>query len=123
MRNSHLLAISFISLLVTGCAAPSKYSWGNYDRSLYSYYKDTTKSAEHMAELQSIVDEAEKSQARIAPGIHAEYGYFLLQQGKSSEAVTQFEKEKVKWPESTQLMNSMIKIASAKSSKTLASKD
>jgi hypothetical protein len=111
------------SILLVGCAAPAKYTWGNYDRSLYNYYKDTAKSAEHIAELESIIQSAEKTQSKVAPGIHAEYGYFLMQQGKSNEAIAQFEKEKVKWPESTQLMNSIIKMTASQASKPLASKD
>jgi hypothetical protein len=118
-----VLITLFVPMLLIGCAAPAKYTWGNYDGSLYSYYKGATKSAAHMAELQSIIDSAEKTQGRVAPGIHAEYGYLLLQQGKSAEAAVQFENEKAKWPESTQLMNTMIRVATAKSDKSLASKE
>jgi hypothetical protein len=87
MKTGRLLGAVIASALVVGCAAPSKYSWGNYDRSLYSYYKDTTKSEEHLAELASIIEAAESNQAKVAPGLHAEYGYFLMQSGKSDQAV------------------------------------
>ena len=123
MHISRFLTLFLAAIVLAGCAVPNKYSWGNYDRSLYSYYKDTTKSAEHIAELESIVQSAEKTQAQVGPGIYAEYGYFLMQLGKSNEAISQFEKEKTRWPESTQLMNTMIKIASAKTTKPLASKE
>jgi len=90
---------------------------------LYNYYKDAAKSAEHTAELQKIILDSEKTQGKVAPGIHAEYGYFLMQQGKSNEAVSQFEIEKTKWPESTLLMNNMITIATSKTSKQLKTKE
>lgn len=123
MRAYSFLAVFAFSILLVGCAVPTKYSWGNYDRSLYSYYKDSTKSAEHIAELETIIQSAEKTQGKVAPGIYAEYGFFLMQQGKSNEAILQFEKEKTKWPESAQLMNSMIKMVTTQSSKSLASKE
>jgi hypothetical protein len=107
-------AVVTLAVMMTACAVQPKYSWGNYDRSLYSYYKDSSKSAEHMAELGTIVTEAEKSGKKVAPGIHAEYGYLLLQKGQKAEAIAQFNKEKAKWPESTQLMDVMIKSADSK---------
>lgn len=122
MSITRLIAVLAVSLMMTACAVQPKYNWGNYDRSLYSYYKDSTKSAEHMAELQKIVAAAEASNQKVAPGIHAEYGYLLLQKGGTNEAVTQFEREKEKWPESTHFMNIMIKSATAKSTQS-ASKE
>jgi|SRR3569623_217503 len=124
MRIQFISAVFAAFVLLTGCATShQKYEWGNYDRSLYSYYKDPSNPAEHLEELQSIIEEAEKSKGNVAPGIYAEYGYFLMQQGKSTEAVAQFAKEKAKWPESAQFMDTMIKIASKQANKPLASKE
>jgi hypothetical protein len=107
-------AVAALVVMMTACAVQPKYNWGNYDRSLYNYYKDSTKSAEHMAELATIVSGSETSGKKVAPGIHAEYGYLLLQKGQKTEAIGQFEKEKAKWPESAQFMDVMIKSAGAK---------
>ena len=123
MRAYRFLGVLAVSALMAGCAAPGKYSWGNYDRSLYGYYKDPTSAAEHLAELESTIQYAEQTKAKIAPGIYAEYGYLLMQQGKATEAAAQFEKEKANWPESTQLMNTMISLAKKQSAKSLASKE
>lgn len=123
MSVHRLLAVTLLSLPLFGCVAPSKYVWGNYDGSLYGYYKDSTKMEAHVAEIENIIKSAEKNNKKVAPGIHAEYGYFLMQHGKSTEAAVQFEKEKTGWPESAQLMSSMIKIAVSQSSKPLASKE
>lgn len=102
-------------LLAAGCAAPAKYNWGGYENSLYQYYKDPTKAGELSAALMETIQSAEKTQGIVPPGIYAEYGYLLVQQGKAKEAVPYFEKEKSKWPESTYLMDSMIKTASSSS--------
>ncbi|HEY4319338.1 MAG TPA: DUF4810 domain-containing protein [Herbaspirillum sp.] len=103
------LGIAFL----TGCAMqhPSHYAWGDYDGSLYSYYKDPTKSTAYMEALSEIVTQADTAQKAIAPGLYAEYGYMLLQQKKTDEAIVYFSKEKQAWPESGYFMDGMIKNA------------
>lgn len=123
MRIASTMVAAFSVALLSGCVAPGKYNWGNYDGSLYGYYKDPTRLKMHVAEMENIIRASEQTHTKVAPGIHAEYGYFLMQSGKSSLAVAQFEKEKTNWPESTQLMSSMIRLAQAQSDKPLAAKD
>jgi hypothetical protein len=122
MRLRSLIVLS-AALVLTACAAPSKYNWGNYEGSLYSYYKDTSKTAEHAAELQRTITDSEATGKLVAPGLYAEYGFLMLQEGKSKDAIAQFEKEKAKWPESTYLMDNMIRIASSSSAKSATSKE
>jgi hypothetical protein len=123
MRILSIVAVS-AAVFLSGCATqPAKYGWGNYEGSLYSYYKDPTKSAEYKAELESTIVSSESTNKPVAPGLYAEYGYLLMQEGKNKEAVAQFEKEKAKWPESTYLMNNMIRVASSATAKTTASKE
>lgn len=124
MRISSVLCLAVL-LALTGCVttAPAKYSWGNYENSLYSYYKDSTKSGDYEAELVSVIRDSEATAKPVAPGLYAEYGFLMLQEGKSKEAIAQFEKEKAKWPESTYLMNNLIRIASNPVKKTTASKE
>ena len=123
MRVRRLLLAAFSLSLLSACVAPAKYNWGNYDGTLYGYYKDPTRLDAHVVEMESIIRSSEQTNKKVAPGIHAEYGYFLMQNGKSAAAVTQFEKEKTNWPELTQIMSSMIRLALAQSSKPLAAKD
>ncbi|MES2026038.1 MAG: DUF4810 domain-containing protein [Pseudomonadota bacterium] len=122
MRLRSFIVLSVV-LVLTACAAPSKYNWGNYEGSLYSYYKDTSKTAEHAAELQRTITDSEATRKLVAPGLYAEYGFLMLQEGKSKDAIAQFEKEKAKWPESTYLMDNMIRIASSSSNKSAARKE
>lgn len=113
MRATKLTSILLLAIGLTGCATkqPEKYTWGNYNLSLYSYYKDSNTTAKHLAELEAIVAKAERSNEKVAPGLHAELGYFLLQTGRPVDGRSEFEKEKATWPESTHLMNTMIGIA------------
>lgn len=112
MRPLSVLTSGACALLLLGCVAPGKYKWGNYESSLYASYKDPAQQAAYLAELERVTS-LDKSQGKIvAPGLHAEYGYLLLQAGKHADAIRQFQAEKQKWPESTQLMDKLIQLAS-----------
>jgi hypothetical protein len=123
MRVRRLLLAALPLLFLSACVAPAKYGWGNYDGTLYGYYKDPTRLDAHVAEMESIIKSSEQTSKKVAPGIHAEYGYFLMQAGKAEAAATQFEREKTNWPESAQLMSSMIRLAEAQSGKPVTAKD
>ncbi len=112
-----ILAAGLAASLLTGCVAPPRYNWGDYEQSMYSYYRDPAKSAEFAASLQKTIDTAEQVHGIVPPGVYAEYGYLLLQQGKAKDAGAYFAKEKAKWPESTYLMDSMMKMSAKTSEK------
>ena len=80
------------------------YHWGAYDTALYGHYRKPAEREAWVEALKTALLEAEQEGRRVPPGLYAEYGYALLEEGKSKEAVTYFEKEKAKWPESTLLM-------------------
>jgi hypothetical protein len=105
-------------LALTACAAPQnkKYEWGGYEQALYGYYKAPANADELVASIDATIATAEKASRPVPPGLYAEHGFLMLQQGKNQEAAGLFAKEKSRWPESTALMNRMIKLAEAKSS-------
>jgi hypothetical protein len=123
MRIAQCLLAGAAVALLSACVAPPKYNWGSYDNSLYGYYRDPTKMASHVAEMESIIRSSEQTGKKVAPGIYAEYGYLLMQEGKADAALAQFEKEKTSWPESAQLMSSMIRVAQAQPTKPVSAKD
>ena len=101
-------------VLLSGCVAShERYAWGNYDRSLYAYYKAPAKADEFAMNLAAIVKGADQTHAIVAPGIYAEYGYLMMQQGKMQDAIKAFQSEEKQWPESRIFMDRMIKLASA----------
>jgi hypothetical protein len=108
-----------VSAIAAGCATNTeKYHWGEYDSSLYAYYRDPSKVAELSAALEAVVKDAEQTKSVVPPGVYAEYGYLLLQQNRSKEAIGLFEQEKSSWPESTVFMNRMIQVASSLTAST-----
>ena len=110
-RAIRLLASLAVLFMLVGCATQGKYSWGGYDQALYDYYKHPSDSAEYMAALRKAIDGAAAARKPVAPGICAEYGYMLLQQQKTDDAVHYFQLEKQYWPESAQFMDGMIRTA------------
>jgi hypothetical protein len=106
-------------LVLTACATPQKkYDWGSYEQSLYEYYKAPANLSALVKSIDATIADAEKANRPVPPGIYAEYGFLLLQQGKHQEAAGLFTKEKARWPESAGLMNKMIKLAETKSTTT-----
>jgi len=121
MMKSARFALLAATLLITACATnQQKYAWGTYDHSLYVYYKDPAKAAALAQSLEATISAAEKTNAIVGPGIYAEYGYLLLQQGNNTAAIDSFRKEATLWPESKVFMNHMIQAASGPQHKTAA---
>lgn len=107
MRAKVIILFLVMTFEILGCAAPTKYYWGNYENCLYSYYKNPSEVEEIVEALSKIIKNGEQD-GRVPPGIYADYGYLLFVTGKTGEAIVYFEKEKNAWPESSMLMDKMI---------------
>lgn len=119
MRASTILSAS-LCLALVGCASPTMYYWGDYQSALYSHYKHPEKLQQYSKQLESIIVEAQAHNKPVPPGVFAEYGYVLLQSHHPDEAITYFQREKQHWPESTKLMDKMIRAASEAESASTA---
>ena len=104
------LALTVTLLTLSGCAGNRMYSWGNYDDTLYTHYKNPQDHEKHLEKLKEMVVYAESTGGgRVPPGLYAEYGYALYEAGQTNEALMYFGKEKEKWPESAVIMDKMIR--------------
>ena len=122
MKRAYCALVAAAAVLMTGCATTQpKYAWGTYDHSLYVYYKDPATAAALAKSLEATINAAEKTNAVVGPGIYAEYGYLLLQQGNATSAIDAFRKVASRWPESKVFMDHMIQAASGPPHKTAAS--
>ena len=102
-----LIMTAFLATL-TGCAAPTMYQWGDYEKDLYGAYKDPTKMNALRIDLESQTALMEGSRQKVAPGLYAELGTLYLQLGSPEKAINMYKKERDTWPESKGLMTSMI---------------
>jgi hypothetical protein len=103
-----LLVLSLGTL--AACAQPPHYQWGGYEPALYGYYKDPALADAYAEKVAEAVKRGEQ-EGHVAPGLHAEYGYVLMNSGRKAEAIAEFEAEKKHWPESALLMDRMIRLA------------
>lgn len=108
-----VLALSAAS----GCATQTMYAWGGYDNALYSHYKNPADHEAFVAQLKTVILEAEQQGRRVPPGTYAEYGFALYEEGQFDQATAYFQKEGDIWPESRVLMAKMIRNAQQARSK------
>lgn len=114
--NKILISIVFLLVVASfGCAPKQMYYWGNYSNTLYSYRKDTNDETllKHMQELNKIVEESNKRNSRVPPGLYGELGYLYLKTNKTKEAIEYFKLEEQLYPESTILMDRLIQKSEA----------
>lgn len=103
------IAVALLAMGTQACATrQTHYEWGNYDDALYASYKNPQDRQAFIASLKTIILESERSRGKAPPGIYAEYGYALYEEGSAAEAVVYFEKERDAWPESRAFMEKMI---------------
>jgi hypothetical protein len=116
MRVGHLLPL-IAATLIAGCGPTTKYNWGGYSQSLYSYHRNATQKADYEAALEKVVA-SESPTTKVPPGIFAELGYLKLSAGNTNAAVKLFEREKTVWPEATVMMDRAIASARGEKEKT-----
>src|SRR5262245_36273997 len=101
--KSQVICTSLILGLVlttTGCVQKQFY-WGTYEDSLFSRQQHAGPDGETGAATMLIatINEAQSNpDHKVGPGIHADYGYLLLKQGNTDEAIAQFQKEASLYP-------------------------
>jgi hypothetical protein len=78
---------------------------GNYSSALVALDADPATAGDYQATLAKIVNDP---QGKVPPGIYAEYGYVLQQQGNTRGAIAMYAREKAAWPESALFMDQMI---------------
>ncbi len=103
-------AALLLALALGGCATGGLYYWGGYEDSLYLRERDTSDAGQARAFtlVEDTIREAEARQARVPPGVYADYGYLLYRQGRRGEALEAFRKEAAAYPESKPFMDAVI---------------
>jgi hypothetical protein len=100
----NLLLITGLLFILVGCGSTSKepFYWGKYSTTLYDYKKNPgqEKLDAHKKELLSIMETSAKKNKLVPPGVNAEYGYILLQEGNEQEGLEYLSKEVELYPES-----------------------
>jgi hypothetical protein len=108
------IILFLIFSFIVGCATQEPlYYWGNYSQTLYKYKKlpNEENLETHKACLVKIIEESNHRNKKTPPGVCCEYGYILLKEGKTQEALYYFQMEEKNYPESTVFIDRLIRFA------------
>lgn len=105
-------AVRLVALiaLLTGCAKPTLYYWGQYEELIYVTYTAPGKAATEM-QIEKLEQDYQKARAankRVPPGFHAYLGYLYFQLGKVDAARQELETEKAEFPESAVFVDRLL---------------
>ena len=105
------LAGAAVAVALSACAPQTRYHWGQYDTALYQHYKNPQDRDAYVEALRTTILEADQLGEKVPPGVCAEYGYALFEEGQAAQSLPWFQREKESWPDSTVLMDKMIRNA------------
>jgi hypothetical protein len=99
-----------LAVLAGGCAAPTIYSWGNYEDLVYVSYSRPDKATPELqvAQMEADYRKARSANKPVPPGFHAHLGYLYYRLGKLDQAQQEFQREKALFPESAVFMDRLL---------------
>lgn len=108
--TQRLFWLPILAFLLTGCAAPTLYTWGHYEELIYVSYAAPGKLSPEMqvAKLEEDYQKARATNKRMPPGWHAQLGYLYFQLGKMDQAHQEFLTEKAEFPESAVFIDRLL---------------
>lgn len=106
-----ITSLASLVLLMSSCASKPLYSWYDYQEDYYNYIKKADEKSlnDLINTYEKIINNQNGTRGVVPPGIYADYGYILLEQGKTEEAKAMFAKELELYPESEIFVGSILK--------------
>lgn len=109
-----LLGVLVLAASLSACApmvSQSGLYWGTYSNTLYAFKKNpspATRSA-HIASIQAVIAKSKELKLRVPPGLYAELGMYMIEDGKKAEANRLMSLELATYPESKPLVDQILK--------------
>jgi hypothetical protein len=100
-------AIAASVVLLASCAPQGRFTWGTYENSLYAYAKSPDQRATYKKSLEEAIA-AGRLKNNVAPGLLAELGYLYMEDGDMTQAISLFEEEMTRYPESRVFLDGII---------------
>jgi hypothetical protein len=112
MKIKSMFSLITLTAIFCSCTVSTQlYTWGDYSNATYNFIK--TRTDKDRDELITCYKEIIKNQSgerkTVPPGIYADYGYLLIQTGKSDEGKQMLSKEIELYPESKVFIEKIIK--------------
>lgn len=110
MKKTKLIIPLVLTALLSACAPTSSslYTWGTYEETLFVNYHEPAVKEEMLDDYLAFVRKYQGSTKRLAPGLFAEAGTFMLERNNPQAAIEFYELERQNWPESEPLMTTLI---------------
>ncbi|MFK8259861.1 DUF4810 domain-containing protein [Erwinia sp. AnSW2-5] len=107
----NVVSVAAAALLMTACAPKKEttYYWGDYQSSLYSYYKHDKSPEQQIESLNAVVEQAKAKNKPVPPGLHAQIGLLYVETSRPDLAFQQFNTEKAQFPESAAYMDFLMR--------------
>lgn len=106
-----ILATLSVLTFLTSCAPAKMYYWGNYDQATYQHNKkqtEETKSDLFLVYEDMIKNKHKSTRNVVPPGVYADYGYLLIQEGQIDKGKEMLEKELALYPESKKVVQYIL---------------
>lgn len=105
------ILISITLVMLAGCQTTPKslYAWGNYESALFANFHEPAARETELAKYFTFIESTPKYNQRFGPGLYAEAGTFMLQQGNVPQAIHFYQLEATSWPASKALMDTLVR--------------
>jgi hypothetical protein len=104
--KKNIIAISVLIFLAS-CSTKKMYYWGKYDQATYQHNKKQTEETKSdlLTVYENIIEKKNKgTRNEVPPGVYADYGYLLIQEGQIEKGKEMLEKEIAFYPESKKIV-------------------
>ncbi len=108
--KKNLVALIILTILAS-CAPAKMYYWGQYDQVMYQHNKNQTEDtkADLLKVYEDIIKNKNKgSRKEVPPGVYADYGYLLIQEGQIAKGKEMLEMELAIYPESKKIVEYIL---------------
>lgn len=100
--------ILLLAALLAGCATNNHlYEWGPYEGTLFTLYHEPAAKEKALEQYMKFIEISDRRRP-LAPGLYAEAGTFLLEQGDIEGAIQFYKLERDAWPESQPMLTTLI---------------
>lgn len=102
--------VGFVALAFSNCGTKTLYSWHGYEEKSYTYSKKQTPKSEQklLKTYEAIIKDQGGKRKTVPPGVYAEYGYFLVKNGRMEEGIKMLKMEIALYPESNLFISRII---------------